>query len=198
MNISAAQVKELRDQTGAGMMECKKALQETGGDIEKAINYLREQGTIKSAKLSARDASQGAIFSYVHQGDQLGVLVQISCETDFVARTDDFKALGKNIAMQIAASAPVYIGRDDVPADIVERERGVLRAQAAGEGKPAHILDKIVVGRLDKFYAEQCLLEQPYIREDSKTVQELVTEAIAKIRENIVVKRFARFQVGAG
>ncbi len=197
MNITAAQVKELREQTGAGMMECKKALVETDGDLAKAVDHLREQGTIKSAKLSTRDASQGAVFSYVHKGSQVGVLVEINCETDFVARTDDFLELGRNIAMQITASDPEYVSRDDVPADEVERERDVLKAQAAGEGKPDHILDKIVEGRLNKFYGERCLLEQAYIREDSKTVGDLVTEAVAKIRENIIIKRFTRYQIGA-
>jgi elongation factor Ts len=197
MNIPATQVKELRDQTGAGMMECKKALVETEGDLQKAIDLLREQGTIKSAKLSTRDASQGAVFSYVHKGSQIGVLVEINCETDFVARTDDYAELGKNVAMQIAASAPEYVGRDDVPADQVERERGALKAQAAAEGKPEHILDKIIEGRLGKFFEERCLLEQAYIRDDSMKVQDLVTETVGRLKENIVVKRFTRYQIGS-
>jgi len=197
MNISAAQVKELRDKTGAGMMECKKALAETDGDIRKAVDRLREQGILHSAKLGTRTATQGAIFSYVHPGEQLGVLVEINCETDFVARTDHFRALGKNIAMQIAASSPTYLSREEVPADILEHERAVNRAQAKAEGKPDKVLDRIIEGRMEKFYQENCLLDQAYIRDDSKTVKDLITETIARIRENIVVKRFTRFQVGA-
>jgi len=196
MNITAAQVKELRDKTGAGMMECKKALQETDGSVEKAIDYLREQGVVKSAKLGSRATNQGAVFAYVHPGDQLGVLVEISCETDFVARTEDFRALGKNVAMQVAAANPTYVSRDDVPEDIVNKERDVLKAQAKTEGKPDHIIEKMVEGRLSKFFEEICLLDQPYIRDDSKKVGDLVTETVAKIRENIQVKRFTRFQVG--
>jgi len=197
MNITAAQVKELRDKTGAGMMECKKALQETDGNVEKAISYLREQGVVKSAKLGSRTTNQGAVFAYVHPGDQLGVLVEISCETDFVARTEDFRILGKNIAMQVAAANPTYVSRDNVPEEIVNSEREILKAQAKTEGKPDHIIEKMVEGRLSKFYEEICLLDQPYIRDDSKKVGDLVTEAVAKIRENIQVKRFTRFQVGA-
>ena len=197
MNISAAQVKELRDKTGAGMMECKKALAETDGDIRKAVDRLREQGILHSAKLGTRTATQGAIFSYVHPGEQLGVLVEINCETDFVARTDHFRALGKNIAMQIAASSPTYLSREEVPADILEHERAVNRAQAKAEGKPDKVLDRIIEGRMEKFYQENCLLDQAYIRDDSKTVKDLIIETIARIRENIVVKRFTRFQVGA-
>ncbi|HOF60785.1 MAG TPA: translation elongation factor Ts [Candidatus Latescibacteria bacterium] len=196
MEITAAQVKELREKTGAGMMECKKALGETNGDIQKAIDYLREQGILKSAKLGSRATSQGAIFSYVHPGDQLGVLVEINCETDFVARTDDFKALGKNIAMQVAASAPQYVSRDQVPQEVLDHEKEVSRAQAKAEGKPEKILDKIVEGRLEKYFQEVCLLDQAYIRDDSRKVSDLVTEAIAKIRENITIKRFVRFKVG--
>ena len=196
MEITAAQVKELREKTGAGMMECKKALGETNGDLQKAIDYLREQGILKSAKLGSRATSQGAIFSYVHPGDQLGVLVEINCETDFVARTDDFKALGKNIAMQVAASAPQYVSRDQVPLEVLDHEKEVSRAQAKAEGKPEKILDKIVEGRLEKYFQEVCLLDQAYIRDDSRKVSDLVTEAIAKIRENITIKRFVRFKVG--
>ena len=196
MEITAAQVKELREKTGAGMMECKKALGETNGDLQKAIDYLRQQGILKSAKLGSRATSQGAIFSYVHPGDQLGVLVEINCETDFVARTDDFKALGKNIAMQVAASAPQYVSRDQVPLEVLDHEKEVSRAQAKAEGKPEKILDKIVEGRLEKYFQEVCLLDQAYIRDDSRKVSDLVTEAIAKIRENITIKRFVRFKVG--
>ena len=194
--ITASLVKELRERTGAGMMECKKALGETNGDLQKAIDYLREQGILKSAKLGSRATSQGAIFSYVHPGDQLGVLVEINCETDFVARTDDFKALGKNIAMQVAASAPQYVSRDQVPQEVLDHEKEVSRAQAKAEGKPEKILDKIVEGRLEKYFQEVCLLDQAYIRDDSHKVSDLVTEAIAKIRENITIKRFVRFKVG--
>lgn len=196
MNITAAQVKELRDKTGAGMMECKKALAETGGDVAKAIDHLRQQGVLKSAKLASRAAGQGAIFSYVHPGEQLGVLVEINCETDFVARTDDFRALGKNVAMQIAASTPIYVSRQDIPPHVLEHEGQVYRAQAKAEGKPDKVVDRIVEGRLEKFYQEACLVDQVYIRDDSKKVEDLVREAIAKLRENIVIKRFVRFQVG--
>ena len=197
MNVTAAQVKQLRDKTGAGMMECKKALVETKGDLQKAIDYLREQGVLKSAKLGSRTAAQGAIFSYVHPGDQLGVLVEINCETDFVARTNDFKELGRNIAMQIAASAPAYVTRDEIPANVLEHEQQVNRAQAKAESKPDKVIDRIVEGRLAKFYEENCLADQVYIRDDSKKVSDLVTEAMAKIGENIVIRRFMRYQVGA-
>jgi len=196
MNITATQVKELRDKTGAGMMECKKALTEANGDLQKAVDYLREQGILKSAKLGSRAARQGAIFSYVHPGDQLGVLVELNCETDFVARTEDFRTLGKNIAMQIAASGPVYVSRDQIPAEVLEHERDVNRAQAKAEGKPDKVVDRIVEGRLEKYYQETCLLDQVYIRDDSKKVGDLITEAVSKIRENIVVKQFVRYQVG--
>ena len=197
MNVTAAQVKQLRDKTGAGMMECKRALVETEGDLQKAIDYLREQGVLKSAKLGSRIAAQGAIFSYVHPGDQLGVLLEINCETDFVARTNDFKELGRNIAMQIAASAPAYVTRDEIPADVLEHERQVNRAQAKAEGKPDKVVDRIVEGRLAKFYEENCLADQVYIRDDSKKVSDLVIEAMAKIGENIVIRRFIRYRVGA-
>jgi elongation factor Ts len=196
MNISATQVKELRDKTGAGMMECKKALIETGGDVDKAVNYLREQGVVKSAKLGNREASQGAVFTYIHPGDQLGVIVEINCETDFVARTDDFKELGKNVAMQVAAASPSYVSRDDIPEDIANSERQILAAQAKAEGKPENIVERMIEGRMKKFYEEICLLDQAYIRDDSKTVADLVTDTVAKLRENIKIRRFSRFQIG--
>jgi len=196
MNVSASQVKELREKTGAGMMDCKRALAESDGDVEKAVDVLRKQGVVKSAKLGSRVVSQGAVFAYVHPGSQIGVLVEVDCETDFVARTADFQALGKNLAMQVAAASPVYVSREDVPADLVEREREVLRSQAKAEGKPDRIIEKMVEGRLDKFYQEQCLLDQPYIRDDARKVKDLVTDAMAKIGENVVVRRFARFQIG--
>jgi len=196
--VSAEMVKELRERTGAGMMDCKKALVETNGNMEKAIDLLREKGLAAAAKKAGRIASEGVVEAYIHGGGRIGVLVEVNCETDFVAKTEEFKALAKNIAMQIAASNPAYVSRNDVPADVVNREREVLRAQALNEGKPAHIVDKMVDGRLEKFYKEACLLEQPYIRDPDKTVSQLITENIAKIGENISVRRFVRFHLGEG
>lgn len=197
MAISAAQVKELRDKTGAGMMECKKALTETDGDVSKAVDYLREQGIVKSAKLGSRATTQGAVFTYVHPGEQLAAMVQIDCETDFVARTDDFKELGKNVAMQVAAASPEFVSREDVSEEAINKERDVLRAAAKADGKPDHILDKIVDGQMGKYFADVCLLEQPYIRDDEKKVEDLLTDTVAKLRENIKISRFIRYQIGA-
>lgn len=196
MDVTPQLVKELRGRTGAGMMNCKKALQETKGDMDKAIQFLREKGLSSAAKRAGKTVKEGCIFSYVHPGSQLGVLVEINCETDFVARTDDFIGLGKNLAMQVAAASPLVVRREDLDPDLVEGEREIFRKQALSSGKPEKVVDKIVEGKLEKFYHEACLLEQPFVRSDKETVEELVKSAIAKLGENIVVRRFARFQLG--
>lgn len=198
MGISAKLVKELRERTGAGMMDCKKALIETGGDLDKAIDFLREKGLAAAAKKAGRTASQGLVESYIHGGGRIGVLIEVNCETDFVAKTDDFKVLVRDLAMQVAAARPEYVTREQVPAATIEHERSVLRSQALNEGKPEKIIDKMVEGRLEKFYKENCLLEQPYIKNPDVNVQSVVTETVAKIGENIVVRRFARFELGEG
>ncbi|NLB53085.1 MAG: translation elongation factor Ts [Syntrophomonadaceae bacterium] len=196
--VTAAMVKELRERTGAGMMDCKKALVETNGDIEKAIDELRAKGLAKAAKKAGRTASEGVAISYIHGGGRIGVLVEVNCETDFVAKTDEFKQLAYDIAMQIAASNPSYVRREEVPESVVNHEKEVLRAQAIEEGKPEKVIDKMVEGRIEKYYKENCLLEQPYIKDPDKTVQELLHENVAKIGENISIRRFARFEVGEG
>ena len=196
--VTAQQVKELREKSGAGMMDCKKALQETDGDIDKALDYLREKGLAAAAKKAGRTATEGLVESYIHGAGRIGVLVEVNCETDFVAQTDDFKKLVKDIAMQIAASNPEYVSRQEVPEEKVGKERSILRAQALNEGKPEKIVEKMVEGRLDKYYKEVCLLEQPYIRDPEKTIEQLVKESIAKIGENINVRRFVRFELGEG
>lgn len=196
--ITAAMVKELRERTGAGMMDCKNALTETDGDIEKAIDELRTRGLAKAAKKAGRIATEGVVMSYIHGGGRIGVLVEINCETDFVGKTDQFKELAHNIAMQIAASNPGFVVREEVPQSVLDHEKEVLRAQALEEGKPEKIIDKMVEGRIDKYFKEQCLMEQPYIKDPDKSVQELIHETIAKIGENISVRRFARFEVGEG
>lgn len=189
-------IKELREKTGAGIVDCKKALQEAGGDIEKAVEILRKKGAAKAAKKAERATAEGAVFSYIHAGGKVGVLVELNCETDFVARNETFKELGHEIAMQIAAMAPEFVSREDVPAELVEKEKEILKQQALAEGKPEHIVEKIVEGRLNKFYSEKCLLEQPWIKDDSKTIKDLITDYITKLGENIKVRRFARFEVG--
>jgi elongation factor Ts len=196
MEISAQAVKELREMTGAGMMDCKKALEQAGGDVQKAISVLREQGLAKAAKKADRAASEGLIFSYIHPGDKLGVLLEINCETDFVARTDDFKALTKDIAMQIAAANPLVVDRGQVDRTLIEKERDIYKTQALNEGKPEKILDKIVGGRLEKYFQEVVLLEQPFIKDQDITVKDLLTVAISKLGENIVIKRFTRYRLG--
>lgn len=198
MTISASMVKELRDKTGAGMMECKKALVETEGNIDKAIEMLRERGLAAAAKKASRIAAEGIVDSYIHMGGRIGVLVEVNCETDFVAKTEDFQSLVKDIAMQIAAMNPTYISKDDVPVEVIEKEREILRAQALNEGKPEKIVEKIVDGRLSKFYQENCLLEQPFVKEQDMSVGDLLVDRIAKIGENISVRRFARFVLGEG
>ncbi len=194
--ITAQSVRMLRQKTGLGMMDCKKALQETGGDSEKAIEYLRKQGLSAVEKRAGRDASEGLIQAYIHQGSRLGVLLEVNCETDFVARTDDFQAFAKDVAMHIAASQPLAVDREGVLADAVERERAIYLEQAKNEGKPEHIAEKIVEGRMEKFYQENCLMEQVFVKNPDQTIGELVTEITAKIGEKITVRRFERFVLG--
>ncbi|MDE2808166.1 MAG: translation elongation factor Ts [Gemmatimonadota bacterium] len=194
--ITAQSVRMLRQKTGLGMMDCKKALQETGGDSEKAIEYLRKQGLSAVEKRAGRDASEGLIQAYIHQGSRLGVLLEVNCETDFVARTDDFQEFAKDVAMHIAASQPLAVDREGVSADAVERERAIFLEQAKNEGKPEHIAEKIVAGRMEKFYQENCLMEQVFVKNPDQTIGELVTEITAKIGEKITVRRFERFVLG--
>jgi len=196
--ITAEMVKDLRERTGAGMMDCKKALTETGGDMEKAIDFLREKGLAAAAKRAGRIAAEGVVEAYIHGGGRIGVLLELNCETDFVAKTDEFRALAKDLAMQVAAANPSYVRREEVPAEVISREREVLRAQAMNEGKPAHIAEKMVEGRLEKFFKENCLMEQAFIKDPDPTVTQLLTAKIAKIGENISVRRFVRFQLGEG
>ena len=194
--ITAKTVQELRKKTGLGMMDCKKALQETDGGIEKAIEYLRKQGMSAVEKRADRDASEGLIQSYIHQGSRLGVLVEVNCETDFVARTDDFQGFAKDVAMHIAASQPLAIDRESIPAAAVDKEKAIFLEQAKNEGKPEHIAEKIVEGRLEKFYQENCLMEQVFVKNPDQTIDELITELTAKIGEKISVRRFERFVLG--
>ncbi len=194
--ISASDVKELRDRTGAGMMDCKKALQETEGDMEKAVDFLRARGAAKAAKRSEKSANEGTIGSYVHFDGRTAVLVEVNCETDFVAKTDDFKALAKDLALHIASSAPLAVSQEDIPADVVARERSVYLEQVKEEGKPEHIAEKIVEGKLRKFFEQNTLLAQPFVKDPDKTIQELITDVSAKTGEKIEVARFARFRVG--
>lgn len=196
MAISAQMVKELRDKTGIGMMDCKRALGETGGDFDKAAEWLRKKGIATAEKRADRPTKEGVIFAYVHPGDKLGVLVEVNCETDFVARTDDFKHFAKDAAMQIAAMSPIVVRREEVPEEALEREKEIYRTQAANEGKPEKVLDRIVAGRLEKFYQEACLMEQPFVKDAEKTMQDILTELIARTGENITVRRFIRFRLG--
>ncbi len=196
MNIDAKIVKQLRDKTGAGMMDCKKALVESDGNIEKAIENLRKSGIAKAEKKSTRSATEGLIYSYIHHGGRLGVLLDIGCETDFVAATEGFKELAHNIAMQIAATNPIAIRREDVPEEVVAKEREIYKDQAAASGKPEHILEKIVEGKMNKFFEENCLLEQAYIKDSDKKVNDLLTDTVASLGENIQINRFVRFAVG--
>jgi len=194
--ITAAMVKELRDQTGSGMMDCKRALAETNGDLEKALDFLRKKGLAKAQKRAGRATSEGIIYSYIHAGSKLGVMVEINCESDFVAKTADFQEFAKNVAMHIAAANPAGLNPEDIPQSVIDREREIYRAQALEQGKPASIVDKIVDGQVQKFYKDSCLMSQQYIKDPKKSVAEMTTEAIGKIGENIMVKRFVRFQVG--
>jgi len=196
MTITAEQVRQLREKTGAGMMECKKALSEAQGDIEKAIDVLRRAGNERMAGRTGRAASEGLVDAYVHPGNRVGVLIEVNCETDFVARTPEFAELTRNLAMQVAAAGAEYVRREDVPAERVAKEREIYAAQMEGQKKPPAILEKIVDGKLEKFYAEVCLLEQPYIRDDKVKVRDLVTKLVQKMGENIKVGRFARFEIG--
>jgi len=196
MSISAQAVKELRERTGAGMMECKAALTEANGDMEAAIDILRARGAAKAAKRSSREASEGAVGTYIHMGGKIGVLVEVNCETDFVARNDEFQQLVRDVAMHIAAAAPTAVRREDISAESVERERAVYREQMKESGKPEQIWDKIVDGKMEKFFAESTLMEQPYVKNPDKTVGQLVTEASGRTGENIVVRRFTRYALG--
>lgn len=196
--INAEMVKEIRERTGAGMLDCKKALVEKDGDMEQAIEYLREKGVASAAKKSGRIAAEGVVESYIHGGGRIGVLVEVNCETDFVAKTPDFRELVKDIAMQIAASKPEYVSKDEVSQTEIEKEKHILRAQALNEGKPEKVVDKMVEGRIEKYYKEVCLLEQPFIRDPDITVNQLIVNKIAKIGENIKVRRFSRFELGEG
>ncbi len=196
MAVTAAQVKELRDKTGAGMMDCKSALDETGGDIDKAVDVLRKKGLAQAAKRAGRLAKDGVIGHYIHLGGKVGVLVEVNCETDFVARTPDFQTLAKEIAMHIAAASPLVVRREDLPADAVDKEREIYRAQFAASGKPANVIDKIVEGKLDSYYAQVCLMDQPSVRDPNVTIKQMVAAATAKTGENVTVTRFVRFKLG--
>ncbi len=196
--ISAKLVKELRDKTNAGMMDCKKALEEADGDMEKAIEILRKKGIASAQKKAGRTATEGAIGSYIHMGGKIGVLIEVNCETDFVARNEIFQELVKNLAMQVAASNPKFVKPEDIPAEVLEKEKEIYREQAISQGKPENIAEKIAEGRLKKFFSEVCLLNQPYIRDDKKTVKDIITETIAKLGENIQVRRFVRYELGEG
>ena len=198
MAITANDVKELRERTGAGMMDCKRALTEADGNMDKAIEILREKGLAAAAKKSGRIAAEGLVASYIHMGGRIGVLVEVNCETDFVAKTDNFKDLVHDVAVQIAATNPQYVSKAEVPADVIEKEKEILRAQALNEGKPEKIVDRMVEGRIEKYYKEVCLLEQPFVKDSDKTVKGMIMEAIASIGENISVRRFVRYEMGEG
>ncbi|MGG1551170.1 MULTISPECIES: translation elongation factor Ts [Paenibacillus] len=198
MAITAAQVKELREKTGAGMLDCKKALEEANGDIARASEILREKGLSAAANKAGRIATEGAVESYIHAGGKVGVLVEINCETDFVGKTDQFKSFCRDIAMHIAAASPIYVRRDEVPGEALEKEKEILRAQALNEGKPEKIVEKMVEGRIGKYYEEYCLMEQSFVKDPDKTIEQLLNEKIATIGENISIRRFVRFALGEG
>jgi len=198
VEVSANMVKELREKTGAGMMDCKKALSETGGDFQKALDYLRQKGLATAAKRAGRVASEGRVGSYIHAGGKIGVMVEVNCETDFVAKTDDFQAFAKDVAMHIAASNPSYVRREEVTADVLEREKEIYRAQARDAKKPEKVMEKIVEGKLEKFYSEVCLLEQAFVKDPDITIQDLLNGLIGKLGEKIEIRRFTRYQVGEG
>lgn len=198
MAVNASAVKELRERTGAGMLDCKKALEATDGDIDKAIAHLREKGLAAAANKAGRIATEGAVESYIHAGGRIGVLVEVNCETDFVGKTDQFKEFVKDVAMHIAAANPKYVSREEVPTEELEKEKEILKAQALNEGKPAHIVEKMVEGRMSKYYEEYCLLEQSFIKDPDKTISTLVNEKISTIGENISIRRFVRFELGEG
>ncbi len=196
MKVTTEMIRELREATSAGIMDCRKALDAAEGDFDKAVDYLREKGLAKAAKRMSREAKEGKIESYIHAGGRIGVLLEINCETDFVARTDEFQELAHDVAMQIAAMAPRYVSREDVPEDVIEHERELYRNQALDEGKPERIVDRIVDGRLEKFFSESCLMEQAFIRDEDQTIEDLVKANITKTGENIIVRRFVRYQLG--
>ena len=196
MSIDASVVKELRDKTGAGMMDCKKALVETSGNIDKAVDYLRKSGIAKAEKKGDRTAKEGLVFSYIHHGGRLGVLVELNCETDFVAKTDGFSDLAHNIAMQIAATSPLSVSREDIDQKLLDKEKEIFTDQVKESGKPKEIIGKIVEGRVEKFYAESCLIEQQFIKDPDRKIGDLITDAVSTLGENIVINRFARFSVG--
>ena len=195
-DITSHMVKELREKTGCGMMDCKRALEKSEGDIQKAIDILREQGMATAAKKAGRIAKEGIIYSYIHPGDKLGVLVEINCETDFVARTEDFRNLAKDLAMQVAATNPLVISRAELKEETIQKEKDIYRAQAKSEGKPEKILDKIVEGKLKKYFQEVCLLEQAFIKDEDRSIHDRLNETTAKLGENITIKRFVRFRLG--
>jgi len=198
MEISASTVKELREKTGAGMMDCKKALSESDGDLEKAVDYLRQKGLAAAAKKADRVAADGAVGAYVHPGGKIGVLVEVNCGTDFVARTPEFQALLKDIAMQVAAASPRYVRREEVTIDELDKEKSIYRQQALESGKPEKVVDKIVEGKIDKFYSDVCLMEQSFIKDPDKKVSDIINEAIGRLGEKIQVRRFSRYQLGEG
>ena len=198
MEISIELVKDLRQRTGAGVIDCKTALQETKGNVDEAIDYLRRKGLATAAKKAGRIATDGLVSSYIHAGGKMGVLVEINCETDFVAKTEDFQTFVKNIAMHIAATNPQYIRREEVPTEVVEKEKEIYRTQALESGKPAKVIDKIVEGKMERFYSEACLLEQTYVKDSDLTVREVLDAMIAKVGENIAIRRFTRYQLGEG
>ncbi|MDD7214059.1 MAG: translation elongation factor Ts [Clostridia bacterium] len=198
MNYTANDVKTLRERTGAGMMDCKNALVECDGDMEKAVDYLREKGIAKAAKKAGRIAAEGIVDSYIHMGGRVGVLLEVNCETDFVANSDQFRTLVHDIALQIAAANPLYVKSEDVPAEVLEKEKAILRAQALEEGKPEKIVDKMVEGRIKSYYEDNCLLNQKYVKDPSKTIEQVVVEATAQIGEKISVRRFVRYEMGEG
>jgi len=196
VEIKASKVKELREMTGAGVLDCKEALKATEGDVEKAIDHLRRKGVLAAAKRAGRATQEGLVEAYIHTGGKIGVLVEVDCETDFVAKNQDFKDFVRNLAMHIAATNPLCIRREDLPSKIVEKEKDIYREQALGSGKPEKVIDKIVQGRMGKFYKEVCLLGQPYVRDPEITIQDLVSQMIAKLGENVAIRRFARYQLG--
>lgn len=196
MSITASMVKQLRDETNAGMMDCKEALTASDGDFKKAVEYLRKKGLSAATKRSSRAAKEGAVTSYIHMAGKIGVMVEVNCETDFVAKTDDFRAMTKDIAMHIAALNPTYIKSEDIPGDVMDREREIYKSQALAEGKPEKIIDRIIEGKLKKYYEEVCLLDQKFVKDTDMTVGTLVNNMIAKTGENIIVRRFSRFQLG--
>ncbi len=198
MSITATQVNELRKATGAGLMDCKRALTETEGDHEKAIDYLRKKGLAAASKKAGRVASEGAVGSYIHAGGKIGVLLEVNCETDFVAKNEQFQKFVKDVAMHIAAASPTHVSRDEVPSDVVEREKEIYRAKARESGKPENIIEKIIEGQVNKFYADICLLEQAYVKDPDKTIQTYLNETIATIGENMTIRRFAKYVLGEG